>query len=170
MRAKPGMTLDEVLHLSSPVDGTAIPEKEDEAAKVFEHVAEENLHLRSSDVARVKVDEQSHALAFRRNSNCGDGGNSVALVAVSMNRRFARGRPCLSNIGSEQKSALIEECEMGPKFLRFFLYVAISSFSNVQWQLRLVEWLDAPASANSIPCFSAMARYSQDDRRYPSGA
>lgn len=163
-------TLDEILHLPSSVDGTAIPEKKDGAAEMLEHIAEEGLHLRSGDIARVKVDEQSHALAFRRDGNCGDGGNPVTLVAVTVNWRLARGRPCLSNIGDEQKSALIEEREMGPKFLRFFLYVAMFSFSNVQWQSRPVGWRDAPAFANSIPYFSAMARYSQDDRRHPSGA
>lgn len=164
------MTPDEVLHFSSPVDRTAIPEKEDESAEMLEHITEEDSHFRSGDVARVKVDEQSHALAFRRDGDCGDGGNPVALIAVSMNRRLAGGRPCLSNIGDEQESALIEKREMGPKFLRFFLCAAMSSFSSIQWRLRPVEWHDAPVFASSSPCLSTMARYSRDDRRCPNGA
>ncbi len=164
------MTPDEILHLPPPMDRTAIPEEEYEPAEMFEHATEEGLHLRAGDIARVKIDEQSHALTFRRNGNRGDSGNSIAPIAMAMNRCFARGCPGLSNIGNEQKSALIKKSEMGPKFLSFFLYVAIFSLSNVQWQLRPAEWHDAPVFASSIPCFLVMVRYSRDDRRHPSDA
>ena len=48
-------TLDEVLHLPLPVDGTAIPEKKDGAAEMLEQRTEEDVHFRSGDVARVKI-------------------------------------------------------------------------------------------------------------------
>lgn len=166
---EPLMTLDEVLHVTSPMNRPAIPEENDGAAEMLEHASEEESDLLSGDIARVKVDEQSHALASRRNGNRGDGRNAVTLVAVSMDRRFARRRPRFSNIGDEQKSALIEKREMGPKFLRFFLSVAMSSSSSAQWRFRHAGWRDVPVFANSTPCLSAKGRHNRDGRRYPSG-
>lgn len=155
---EPLMPFDKGLHFSPPVNGATIPEEEDKAAKMLKHIPEKEPNLRPGDVGHVERDEQAHSLALRRNRDRGDRGNPVAFVAVPVDGSIARGRPCLADVGNEHEPAFIKEHEMGPKFLRFFLYAAMSSFSSARWRLRLAGWRDAPVSASSIPCFSAMGR------------
>lgn len=164
------MPLDKILHFSPPVNRTTVPEEEDEAAEMLEHITEKASHLRARDVARMKLDEQAHFPTLRRNGNRRDGGNPVALVAVPVYWRFTGGRPCFADVGDEQESALVKKCEMGPKSSRFFLYAAIPSLSNVRLRPRPSEWRGAQAFAMTTPCFSATGRYSLHDRRHSNAA
>lgn len=90
-------------------------------------------------------------MSSRRNCDARNGGNPISLVAVPQNRSFTRRGPRPADVGNEQETAFVEECQMGPKSCGFFLSRAMSSSSIVRWPPRRARSLDVPVSGNSIP-------------------
>ena len=56
---------------------------------------------------------------------------------------------CSTDKWYEQEPAFVQECQVGPKFLGFFLYWARSCFSILQWLSRFAAKLVSPVSGSS---------------------
>jgi hypothetical protein len=82
---------------------------------------------------------------------------------VSEDRRMANRCPGLAHVRDEEKSAFIEEYEMGPKSLGFFLSPVTDAFSTARWLARFSAWLGAPVSATSILGPSSLATHDRSD-------
>ena len=150
---------NELLDDDAPVDGAAIPEQHHRSAQVPEEVTQEADDLHSRNVVAVETEVKSKPLARWGDGDCGDGRNPVPPVAVSKNRGMADRRPGLAHVGDEKESAFVEEYEMGPKSLGFFLTRATASSSNVRWLARFSAWPGVPASAMSIVNSPSLARH-----------
>jgi hypothetical protein len=71
------------------------------------------------------------------------------FVTVQDDRRLPRGCPRPPTRGDEQKTALVEERQMGAKSSGFFLSLASCSASNAQSPARRAGWPGAPAPDSS---------------------
>jgi hypothetical protein len=83
---------------------------------------------------------------------------------VSKDRGTADRRPSLAHVRNEEEAAFVEEDEMGPKSLGFFLTPATPASSSVRWLARFSAWPGAPASATSILNSSSLATHDHSDR------
>src|SRR3990170_4294030 len=102
-------------------------------------------------VVLLEPEIQTHVFADGRDTEGGQGGNTVVPVVV-MNDRGLPCRPPRPSAGrNEQKAAFIEENQVGPKSLRLFLYAAICSASNGQWPLRSAGSLGARVPGRTSP-------------------
>lgn len=95
--------------------------------------------------------------------NGGDGRNPIPLVAVSEDGGTADRRPGLADVRNEEEAAFVEEYQMGPKSLGFFLSSATDASSSVGGPARLSVWPGAPASARSIRAPSSPATHGRGD-------
>jgi hypothetical protein len=83
---------------------------------------------------------------------------------VSEDWGMADRRPGLAHVRDEEESAFVEEYEMGPKSLGFFLTWAIPVSSSVRWLARFFAWPGVPVSAMSILDPSSLATHDRSDR------
>jgi hypothetical protein len=83
---------------------------------------------------------------------------------VSEDRGMADRCPGFAHVRNEEESAFVEEYEMGPKSLGFFLTWATPVSSSVRWLARFSAWPGAPASAMSILNPSSLATHDRSDR------
>lgn len=135
---------------NAPMDRASIPKEHNRSAQMLKKVAQKGDDLHSGDIVRMATEVKSQTLFGRGNSNAGDDGNPVSFVAMLENRGFPDRRPSLADVRDEEKSAFIEEDEMGPKSLSFFLYAANRASSSVRWRIRPVAGPAAPVSGRSI--------------------
>jgi hypothetical protein len=82
---------------------------------------------------------------------------------VFKDRGMANRRPGLAHVRDEEESAFIEEYEMGPKSLGFFLSPVTDASSSLRWLARFSAWLGAPVSATSILGPSSLATHDRSD-------
>jgi hypothetical protein len=144
------LLLDKIFDRPTFVDGSAIPEDKDFSPKVAEDVFEKTDDLQSGDIVSMQADIEPHAPVRWRDSDSGNGGDFVPLVTVPKNGGTANRTPCFDDVGNEEKTALIEEDQMGFKPSGFFLCEAMSPVSSMRWPSRPAEWPFSSASASSI--------------------
>lgn len=163
MHMEPAVVAKELLDDGAPVDGAAIPQEHHGCAQMPKEVAQkaDDLHPRDVDGMEAKV--KSKPLSRWGDRDGGDGRNSIPLVAVSEDGGTADRRPGLAHIRNEEKAAFVEEDEMGPKSLGFFLSPATDASSSVGWPARPSVWPGAPASARSIRDPSSSATHGRGD-------
>lgn len=164
MHMEPFVLANELFDDDAPVDGAAIPEQHHRSAQVPEEVTQEADDLHSRNIGAMETEVKSKPLARWGDSDCGDGRNPLPRVAVSEDRGMADRRPGLAHVRNEKESAFVEEHEMGPKSLGFFLTRATAFSSNVRWLARFSGWLGALASATSILDPSSIATHDRSDR------
>ena len=164
MHVEPLVLTNELRHDDAPVDGAAIPEQHHRSAQVPEEVTQEADDLHPRNIGAVETEVKSKPLARWGDGDGGDGRNPVPPVAVSQDRGMADRRPGLAHVRDEKESAFVEEYEMGPKCLGFFLTRATASSSNGRWLARFSAWPGAPASATSILAPSSLATHDRSDR------
>ncbi len=164
MHQEPLVLANELLDDDAPVDGAAIPEQHHRSAQVPEEVTQEADDLHPRNVGAVETEVKSKPLARWGDGDGGDGRNPLPPVAVSKDRGMADRCPGLAHVRNEKESAFVEEYEMGPKSLGFFLTRAIAASSNVRWLARFSAWPGAPASATSILDPSSLATHDRSDR------
>ncbi len=131
------------------VDWTTVPQHNHMSSQMSQQITKEPNHLNPGEVLGMEADIQSQTFPLGRNRDAGDGGDFVPPVAMSEKRRLTDWRPGLANIRDKQKAGFIEKCQMGPKFLSFYLAIPASSI----WLslARPSGWLAARASSNSTP-------------------
>ncbi len=84
-------------------------------------------------------------------------------VAVADNRRFSSWPPSSTTGGNKHEPALIQEHQMGAKFLGFFLYEAICNVSNVQSLHPPVVWPVVLEPDMTSGCAAKRATHGSDD-------
>lgn len=163
MRMEPLVSANELLDDEAPVDGAAIPEQHNRSAQVAQKVTQEANDLHPRNIGAVETEVKSKPLARWGDTDCGDGRNPLPRVAVSEDRRMANRCPGLAHVRDEEESAFVEEYEMGPKSLGFFLTRATAAPSSLRWLARFSAWLGAPVSATSILDPSSLATHDRSD-------
>ena len=164
MHMEPLVLANELLDDDTPMDGAAIPEQHNRSAQVAQKVTQESDDLHPGNIGAVEPEVKSKPLARRRHGDGGDGRNPLPAVAVSEDRGVTNRRPGLAHVRNEEESAFVEEYEMGPKSLGFFLTPATPASSSVRWLARFSAWPGAPASATSILDPSSLATHDRSDR------
>jgi len=163
MHIEPLVLANELLDDDAPVDSAAIPEQHNRSAQVAQEVTQEADDLHPGNIGAVETEVKSKPLARWRDGDSRNGRNPLPAVAVSEDRGMADRRPGLAHVRDEEKSAFVEEYEMGPKSLGFFLTPATAASSTVRWLARFSAWLGAPASATSTLDPSSLATHDRSD-------
>jgi len=164
MHMEPLVLANELLDDEAPVDGAAIPEQHNRSAQVAQKVTQEADDLHPRNIGAVETEVKSKPVAQWGDGDGGDGRNPLPAVAVSEDGGMADRRPGLAHVRDEEESAFVEEYEMGPKSLGFFLTWATPVSSSVRWLARFSAWPGAPASAMSILDPSLLATHDRSDR------
>lgn len=136
---------------NTPMDRAPIPKENDGSAQMLEEASQKSDDLHSCDIVCMATEVKSQTFSGWGYGNAGDDGNPISFVAMLENRSFSDRRPSLADIRDEEKSAFIEEDEMGSKSLRFFLCEANRTSSSVRWWIRPVAEPVAPVSGRSNP-------------------
>ena len=117
---EPLVLANKLLDDDTPVDGATIPEQHNRSAQVAQKVTQEFDDLHPRDVGGMEAEVKSKPLVRWGDSDSGDGRNPLPRVAVFEDGGMADRRPGLAHVRDEEKSAFVEEYEMGPKSLGFF--------------------------------------------------
>ena len=109
---------------------------------------------------RMETDIKTKTTAARGYGDAPDGRDFVAPVAVAKDRSAACRSPGLPDVGYEQKSALVQEGDVGIKRSGFFLKKAMSCASTMLWPFRSFAELVAEAfdSSSRNRCVRASIR------------
>jgi hypothetical protein len=140
-----------------------LPSQSNNRSAQVEEVTQEADDLHPSDVGGMEAKVKSKPLARWGDRDGGDGRNPLPCVAVSKDRGMADRRPGLAHVRDEEESAFVEEYEVGPKSLGFFLTSVTDASSSVRWLARFSAWLGAPVSATSILDPSSLATHDRSD-------
>lgn len=119
-------------NLAAAVDGAAIPEQVHGAAQVPEQVLEERADVEASEIAGATAEIERQAPPLGRHRHPAADREAVVPVAVPQIRRLPSGRPGPAHVGDEQKTALIDEDEMGATSSGVFLSGAIPHASSAR--------------------------------------
>jgi len=163
MHMEPLVLANELFNDKAPVDRAAIPEQHNRSAQVAQKMVQEADDLHPRNVGAMETEVKSKPLVQWRDGDCRDGRNPLPRVAVSEDRGMADRRPGLAHVRDKKESAFVEEYEMGPKSLGFFLTRATAASSSVRCLARFSAWLGAPASATSILDRSSLATHDRSD-------
>lgn len=134
-----------------------IPYQYDWSPLMTYQVFQEIDHIMSFDVVSMHTDIEPKMLSFGRYRKNRNGRNLISAVAVPEQRRTANRCPGTADIRYEQKSAFVQQIQMGTKSSGFFLYGATFSSSNLRWPSRLAPMPVVLVSDNSIPVLSVAA-------------
>jgi hypothetical protein len=126
--------------------------------KMREQLCHKCLKIIGDNVAIMQGKIQSQAFAFGRNSNRGDGRESVSAVPTVMDGSLSSRSPSSSNSWLKHKAAFIQQNKGFAASLGFFLYGANRSFARWLWPARLVRGLCVRAFGNSSPFVSTHAK------------
>ena len=147
----PGVAKEQGLDLVVLVDRSPVPQKDNGASEMSKEVSKETKHLQACEVFGVELDIQGHSPSFGRYGKGIDGRDTILPVEMVRQGCVALGCPGPFEIRDKQEATFIEENQMGPKFLGFFLSGAICSSSTVRWPPRPSVGPDALASGSSNP-------------------
>ncbi len=157
------MVGEEGLHLAPAVDGAAIPEQVDRAAKMPEQVPKERADVETREIAGAASKIEREPLAPGRDREPAADGEPIVAVAVAQTGGLALGCPGPTDVGDEQKAALIDEHEMGATSSGVFLSGANPRASTGRCAPRRARRRGARASGNSTPAPSAPSRRERGD-------
>lgn len=136
-------------YISPSMSLTSIPYQYYYPPLMTHQVFQEIDYIMFFDIVPVHSDIKSKTLSFGRyRKNC-NGRNLIPFIAVLMQRCATDRCPCAEDIRDKHESAFVQKVQVGTKSLGFFLYMAISSSSNLQWLLRPSPMPDVPVSDNS---------------------
>lgn len=153
------VSIQQALNAAGPVDPAPIPQQDHRALEVPQEMSEELSHFFSVDVlVDVESQVQSQPLSLRGDTDCRDGRDLGPAASHRQPGRLAPGSPGSGNRGNEQKTAFIEENQMGSKLFGLFLYAATGNASNARWPFRPAPGHASPASGNSTPNRPSISR------------
>jgi hypothetical protein len=114
----------------SLVDRASIPQEHDMTPQVAQQGSHEARHVNGLEVVGLEVDVQPHMLALGGHREGRQGREAVMLVAVGNDGRMACRGPGAPPRGDEEKSTFIQEGQVGPQAVGFFLSPATCSASS----------------------------------------
>lgn len=161
---KPVVLAQEVLDDDAFVDRASIPKQHHRSPQMPKQIAQESNDLHTRDVGCVQAQIEAKSYPAGRDGDSGDGGDPITPVAVSEDRGLSDRCPGLANVRNEEEAAFVEEGEMGPKSLGFFLYAATWISSTGRSLPRLFAWPDVPVSAMSTPSSASLAKHGPGGR------
>ena len=141
----------------APMDFATIPNDEHIASQVTRQLAQESNDLQARDIVGMESRIKPKPTTSGRDGQDANDRYFVTPIAVSQNRRLTHGRPCPTDVGNQQKPALVEKSQMGPKSFGLFLYGAKPASSIAEFSPRPVAVPVFQASDNSIPIPHATA-------------
>jgi len=133
------------------VNHPAIPYQDDTFWKMPQQGSHKWLGLIGCNVMVEQLEIKSHASAYRRSGNCRNNRETIPAIPTVLDRCLAARRPCPSDDWLEHKATFVSENDGFTAFSGVFLSAASRFFAMLQWPLRRVRELDAPASGNSTP-------------------
>jgi hypothetical protein len=146
---EPFMFFQEGLNISSFMNGATVPYKNHLLSQVPQQISEKSDDLMTRDVVGMESDIKAKSSTARRYCKAADGRYLLMAVTMAEDWCFTRRSPRSTDKRYEQEPAFVQECQVGPKFLGFFLYWARSCFSILQWPSRFAAKLVSPASGSS---------------------
>jgi len=133
------------------VDLTIVPNHDHVPAEVTHKMLQVMNDFGSRDVVCVETNIKSQPLSTGGHGEAANNRDLVTPIAVAENGCTTGRSPGSTNVRYEQEPAFVEKCQMGPKFLGFFLYGAMFAPSSGRWLPRLFATPVFPASGNSTP-------------------
>ena len=107
------------------VDATVIPKQNDVSMQVSQKCSEELSHMFGLEVVLLKTHIEPHVFPGRGDRQSCQSRDTIVSVAIEHNRCIPLGPPSSVAGRDEQKSALVNEHEVGTKFCApFFLLKA----------------------------------------------
>lgn len=143
-----------LLDLCASMNLAAIPNDKDMPLQMPQQVTQKTNHFQPADIVGMKPRIKPESASSRGNGQDADDRYLVAPIAVAQDGGLANWCPCPTNVGNQEKSAFVEESQMGPKPFGFFLYAAKRAFSTGGSFPRHAATPSCPASgsSNSIQC------------------
>lgn len=141
----------------TPMDFAAIPNDEHMASQMTQQLAQERNDLKACNIVGMESRIKPKPRTPWRDGQDANDRYLVTPIAVSQNRRLTHGSPCPTDVGNQQKPALVKKSQMGPKSFGFFLYGAKPASSTAEFSPRPVVTPVFQASDNSIPILHAIA-------------
>src|SRR6266511_3298089 len=163
LQMHPGIPRAHHVDDGSLVNDATVPEEHDLSSQMPQQRPEELGHVNGLEAVRLPAEIQPYGPTCRGHREGSQGRDAVMLVVVAHARRLSLRRPGAPARGDEQQAALIQEGEMGPKSLGFFLSPATGSAANGQWLSRGVGWAAAPAPDSSSPDGVRSSRHGQGE-------
>jgi hypothetical protein len=114
----------------SLVDRASIPQENDMTPQMAQQGPHEARHVNGLEVVGLEADVQPHMLALGGQREGRQGRDAVMLVAVGDDWRVACRGPGSPSRGDEQKPTFIQEGQVGPQAVGFFLSPATCSASR----------------------------------------
>ena len=139
----------ERLNVTAPVDFPAIPNNEYMATQMTQQLTQERNDLQPCYIVDMEPSVKPKPLSSWRNGQDAYDRYFVPPVAVSQNRGLPNRSPCPTDVGNQQKAALVEKPQMGPKSFGLFLYAAKPAPSTDGFHLRPVATPSSQASGSS---------------------
>lgn len=140
----------------APMDFATIPNDEHMASQVTQQLAQEGNDLQARDIVGMESRIKPKPTTSGRDGQDANNRYLVTPIAVSQHRCFTHGSPCPTNVGNQQKPALVEKSQMGPKSFGLFLYGAKPASSTAEFSPRHVVTPVSRASDNSTPSHHAI--------------
>lgn len=142
----------ERLDFLASVDFTAIPNNKYLSPQMTQQLAQERNNLQPCDIAGMEPSVKSKPPSRGRNSQYTDNRYFVPAIAVPQDRSLTNGSPCPTDIGNQQKTALVKKSKMSVKPFGLFLYVARPAPSTGRFPPRPAATLafQVSGSSNSI--------------------
>lgn len=137
-----------------PDKGTAmgrktVPKQDHLSGNRPAHVAKKTDDFHTGDVLMMTMGQQSKPATTGRESKGRDRRGAIPPITMPEHGRLAHRRPCSTHRGDEQKTAFVQECQVRPQSVGFFLSEATSNVSIAQWPPRPVGSPFVPASGDS---------------------
>jgi hypothetical protein len=154
------MPAEELLHGNCPVDCVIVPQQNNVASKVSQEVLKKLKNLLGSDILLgVKSEIEPEPSPVWRDTESRDsrelGPGSSWDLKMGCSSPWC---PRPGNTWHQQEPAFIQEDDIRPKRVSFFLSQATLCASTVGWPVRCVLSHASPASGNSIPATASTAR------------
>ena len=141
-----------------------IPEKNNMATHMFEQLSKKPHHLWGFDVfVAIKLGIKRNPLPFGSDADAGNSRDLGPAAGTAQNRCLPAWSPGSGKARDQQKTAFIEEDQMGTKFFGFFLYGAICTASSALFYLRPFHKHAFLVFGNSSPDIAGSATCDWDD-------
>jgi len=134
-----------------PVNAAVVPYNDDVSSKVPQENAQEFGRVACCEIGWLKAYVEAEPLVASRYGERSKSGDTVVTIVVANDRRLTGDSPGPATTRNEQEAAFIEEGEVGPKSLPFFLAQATCTASSSRLPLRRVGLLFSPELGSSSP-------------------
>jgi hypothetical protein len=149
----------------------AVPQEHHVAAKMLEQLSQKLGRQGGVDVfPGMESGVERQAPPTRRYRKGRDGRYLLPVAGAAQNRGLPLRSPGPTNVGNEEKAALVEKDEMGPQSFGLFLYAATGNASNARWLSRPSPWPWSWASGRTSPGRAKASRHGRGDSALQSAA